>query len=95
MAGASQPNERHTCLWAQDMAGAQLACEGRTDSALTTNTMLLAQALGEYGALATVIQAMHQAWIAAGDYARSFDNTTWAGALFGAFLVWSALSRRR
>ena len=57
--------------------------------------MLLAQALGEYGALATVIQALHQAWITTGDYARSFDDTTWAGALFGAFLVWYALSRRR
>ena len=57
--------------------------------------MLLAQALGEYGALATVIQALHQAWITTGDYARSFDDTTWAGALFGAFIVWYALSRRR
>jgi hypothetical protein len=57
--------------------------------------MLVAQALGEYGALATVIQAVQQAWTATGDYARTVDDTTWAGVLFGAFLVWYVVSRRR
>ena len=57
--------------------------------------MLVAQALGEYGALATVIQAVQQAWTATGDYARGIDDTTWAGTLFAGFLAWYALSRRR
>jgi hypothetical protein len=57
--------------------------------------MLIAQALAEYGALAAVIDAFHQSWLAAGDYARGLDNTTWATVLFGAFMVWYVISRRR
>ena len=57
--------------------------------------MLIAQALAEYGALAAVIDAFHQSWLAAGDYARGLHSTTWATVLFGAFMVWYAISRRR
>ena len=56
--------------------------------------MLIAQALAEYGALAAVIDAFHHTWSAAGDYARGIGSTTWAVALFAAFLVWYLLSRR-
>ena len=57
--------------------------------------MLIAQALGEYGGLATVVQAFQLAWTTTGDYARSVDGTTWAGALLGAFLVWYVVVARR
>ena len=57
--------------------------------------MLIAQALAEYGALAAVIDAFNQTWASAGDYARSMDGTTWATALFGAFMIWYVISRRR
>lgn len=56
---------------------------------------LIAQALGEYGALVTVMEAIHEAWTTGGDFARSVDGTTWAGGLFSAFLVWYVVSRRR
>ena len=57
--------------------------------------MLIAQALAEYGALAVVIEALDQTWIAAEDYVRGVDGTTWAAVMFAAFLVWYVLGHRR
>ena len=57
--------------------------------------MLIAQAMAEYGAMHTLIEAIGQTLRASEDAIRSLGGTTWAGGFFCAFVVWYVMSRRR
>jgi len=57
--------------------------------------MLIAQALGEYGAMAGLIDAVSSIPIVIEDYARQLEPSTWAMVAVGAFVVWFIIGRMR
>jgi hypothetical protein len=56
---------------------------------------LIAQSLGEYGAISVVSGALADLFDAASDTLRNVDNKTWAIVAVAAFVVWFLFLRRR
>jgi hypothetical protein len=57
--------------------------------------MLIAQALGEYGAMAGLIDAVKTIPITIEDYVGQLEPATWAMVGVGAFVVWFIIGRMR
>jgi hypothetical protein len=58
-------------------------------------SVLIAQALAEYGAMAILVGAIHDARYTVEALIRGTDRTTVASALFGVFIVWFLVGRFR
>ena len=57
--------------------------------------MLIAQALGEYGALSALAGAVTRAAVSAETFIRGMDPSTWAMIGGGILLLWFLFGRRR
>ncbi len=57
--------------------------------------MLIAQALGEYGALSALVGAVTQAAVSAETFIRGMEPSTWAMIGGGVLLLWFLFGRRR
>ncbi len=57
--------------------------------------MLIAQALGEYGALAALAGAVTRAAVSAETFIRGLEPSTWAMIGGGVLLLWFLISRPR
>ncbi len=67
---------------------------GRRDSA-TLWGVLIAQALGEYGALSALVGAVTRAAVSAESFIRGMEPSTWAMIGGGVLLLWFLFGRRR
>ena len=57
--------------------------------------MLIAQALGEYGALSALVSAVTRAAVSAETFVRGLEPSTWAMIGGGVLLLWFLISRPR
>jgi hypothetical protein len=58
-------------------------------------SMLIAQALGEYGAMGALLGAIRTGMDGLVDTAGSLDASTWAMIGFGVFVVWFVVGKFR
>ncbi len=57
--------------------------------------VLIAQALGEYGALSALVGAVTRAAVSAETFVRGMEPSTWAIIGGGVLLLWFLISRPR